>query len=217
MKILKFLVSVVFVGVFLEGCTYAMKVNNLDEYYSSSGYLSKKISIGIVNNGQGQISDKHIDEIVFQLRAMNQFTEVQYPMSSKSKKPDFVVEIGPRIKYDGSGLNFLINWPGVYIFMPGWNGYKYTADIKTEIKYVAEKGQPVEKRYETLFRANQSEFDRTWTVPMDWFLTFGVSSLIGGFFVTSFDEDVQPEFFRYYSQPYAKFIANKIVVDLSTL
>ena len=211
-----FLVGTIVIMFFGQGCTYALKINNLDEYYSSSANLTQKISIGIINGGIGNIPERHIEEIVFQLRASNQFQEVQYPMSNKGKKPNYTIEITPRIKYDGAGTNFLVNWPGVYIFMPGWNGYKYYADIRTDIKYNSDKNVSVEKKYEMVYKANQSEFYRTWTVPVDWFLTFGVSSLIGGFFVTSFDDDIQGEFFRYYSPAYAKFLANKIVVDLST-
>ena len=47
--------------------------------------------------------------------------------------PDLVLSIDHRLQYRSSGWNFLVNWPGFAVFMPGWIGYGYHADIETHV------------------------------------------------------------------------------------
>ncbi|XDD51614.1 hypothetical protein AB3N59_07735 [Leptospira sp. WS92.C1] len=207
-----------FIGlVFLSSCSHSLKIQNLGEYYNSYSFNGKKVKIGLVMNTNTPVEERHAEEIAQSLRSTGNF-DIIFPYNpSNSGKVDYVFEIAPKVVYDGSKWNFLISFPGFLVFAPAWNGYLYFANIDTEI--TIKKNNVVAKKTVIPFnlRVNQADFGRTWAVGLDWLVTIGVASLIGGFFFTSFDDDIQGELFRTYVNQYGKYIANKISADLSAL
>ncbi|PJZ76194.1 hypothetical protein [Leptospira neocaledonica] len=196
-----------------SSCTYALKVQNINDYYASYSAGVKKHRIGIQVQARNQIEEKHIEEVVIALRATGNF-EILFPYNPATKA-DLIIEVSPIVKYDGSIANYFISWPGVYIFMPGWNGYKYYANLDTNYSIKKSNNQVLKQGVIPVnYKINQSDIGRTWVEGVDWLLTLGVTSLIAGFFYTSFDDDIQGDLFRNYGQAYGKFIANKLSQEI---
>ncbi|MCG6166545.1 hypothetical protein LFX25_01600 [Leptospira sp. FAT2] len=210
-------IAILLIGLaFVANCSHSLKIQNLSEYYSSYSFAGKKHKIGVIINSANPAEERHAEEILQALRATGNF-EVIFPYNPTASKVEYILELRPKVTYDGSRWNFLISFPGFLIFAPAWNGYKYFADIETDI--TIKKNNIVTKQIMIPFslKANHSDLGRTWTQGVDWLLTLGLSSLIGGFIYTSFDSDIEGEFFRNYVNSYGKYIANKIANEFGTL
>ncbi len=92
-------------------------------------------------------------------------------------------------------MNFLISWPGFLIFAPAWNGFIYYLNITTDIsiKQFDSGDVIISRSYNTKYRCNQAEFDRTF-IEISWLgLDYFAIALIGGIFNVSYDDDITPD------------------------
>jgi len=81
-------------------------------------------------------NSRYINAVVDALQKSGNFERVLYPYSQSVNQgqADMMIDIAVNPKYDGSGENFVINWPGFLIFAPAIWGYKYNADIDTRVQ-----------------------------------------------------------------------------------
>lgn len=194
------------------GCSHSLRLTNLDEYYTPpTSPLKDRLKLGVSskNTSDAQLS-KYISAIVEGLKKTDNFERVIYPFDSSSHQVDFVTDITVSTDYSGSGMNFLINWPGFLIFAPAIWGYSYNADIQTNVDIADIKDHHSEKiNIPTKYYFRQAEMDRTWT-EIGW-LEWGVIPLIGGIVFTGYDNDVTNDFIEKVSPSYGSYVANKIM------
>ncbi len=207
-------------GIFLvSGCTHQMHITNADDYFSPpSPPLAKPIKLGVTSSSITDVKNsRYVNAVVDALQRSGNFERVLYPFSltANQGQADMLVDIAINPKYDGSGQNFVINFPGWLIFAPAIWGYKYTADIDTRVgmtnlKDNASKQIAIPTRY--IFR--QADMGRTWT-EVSWF-EVGIIALVGGIAFTGYDEDVTPEFITAVSPNYGSYVSKKIVDALAS-
>ncbi len=195
------------------GCSHSLKIKNVYNYSARMPYIEDNIKIGLVTNSFGK-AEHFFNAFLDECYGLGRNVEVIYPYAYGAKKQvDYIVELNPEIDYDGSGMNFIISFPGFLIFTPGWHGYNYSVDIYTDVTVTDYDTRKTvfRKRYYTEYKCSHSEFDRTWTTGVDWLLTGGVCSLLGGCYFVTYDDDITYEFNNRLSRPYGNYIARKVM------
>ena len=218
MNKVSFIVFILIIQFFI-GCSHSLTVTNEDEYYASSPMISKEnLELGILPP-QTLEEERLVEEIIDNLRS-NGNIKVKYPYSMGSgHSVDYLVDFRIQRENKGSPMNFFISFPGYIIFTPWWNGYKYSTDIMTKVNFFDFKTSEVllNRSFETLYECKHSEFDRTWTQGLDWILTYGIASLIGGLYYTSYDDDISTEFNKKIAPNYGKYISRKLMSSINGL
>jgi hypothetical protein len=207
-------------GIFLvSGCTHQMHITNADDYFSPpSPPLAKPIKFGVTSSSITDVKNsRYVSAVVDALQRSGNFERVLYPYSltANQGQADMLVDIAVNPKYDGSGQNFVINFPGWLIFAPAIWGYKYTADIDTRVSITNLKdnvSQQIAVPTKYIFR--QADMGRTWT-EVSWF-EVGIIALVGGIAFTGYDNDVTPEFITAVSPNYGTYVSKKIVDALQS-
>lgn len=207
-------------GIFLvSGCTHQLHITNSDDYFSPpTPPLAKPIKLGVTSSSITDVKNsRYVSAVVDALQRSGNFERVLYPFSltANQGQADMLVDIAINPRYDGSGQNFVINFPGWLIFAPAIWGYKYTADIDTRVGMTNLKDNTsrqiaIPTRY--IFR--QADMGRTWT-EVSWF-EVGIIALIGGIAFTDYDNDVTPEFITAVSPNYGSYVSKKIVDALAS-
>ena len=203
----------------LNGCSHSLSLTNEDDYYASSPMFNKEnISIGILP-AQSSEDERLLEEIVDNIRSLGTI-KVKYPYAmNKGHEVNYIIDFGIQKEYKGNPINFLISFPGFYVFAPWWNGYKYSTNINTKITIFDYNSSDVllSKKIETVFHCKHSEFDRTWTQGVDWLATYGLASLVGGIYYMTYDDDITSDFLKKVSPNYGKYIARKFVTSMSSI
>ncbi len=197
----------------LSGCQHQLAVLNIDSYHASGRIdLPRTATIGVLEGDLAPNTEVLIDGVAAGLARSG--AQVLSPYRPGSDKPaDLVAKIGIKAKYDGSGTNFWINFPGFLVWAPAWNGYVYKADFDVHVDLA--KGSDPKTVVDTLdFPINldirHAEMDRTWT-EVSW-LEVGIIALVGGFMFTKYDTDVTPLLMHEIERPIGEYIANKILL-----
>lgn len=212
------IISAAFIISFSIGCSHKLTLTNENDYYFSTPYFDDPVSVGVVSPSSS-LSEVFLNEVVDNMRIMGDI-KVVYPYTySKNNPVDYLVDFSVIPTYDGDGNNFIVSFPGFLIFAPWWHGYNYGMDLTTKVTITDYKANEtiLSDSYQTTYKCVHSQFDRTWTQGADWFLTWGVSSLIGGIYFTTYDEDITNEFTRSVSQPYGKYISRKIGTSIKSI
>lgn len=228
LPIVKFSVSVAkkcFVGPFFimmllvfTGCAHQLTVHNIDSFHvSNPTSLKAKKTIGVISSTYNISDDKMVNGVADSLRRS---CEVIMPYSKDSNQNvDIIATINLQSSYDGSGVNFLISWPGFAIFAPTWNGYVYginhTFNINLEdgktSKSVSSFNVPVS------LDIRHADFKRTfWSEGGGWLMP-GMSAvaLVSGFFHTSYDNDVTPLAAESSSDAVGNYVAQEIIKQIN--
>ena len=217
MKKMILITSLVAVLVSL-GCTHALQITNADDYFSPPAPpLQKPLKLGVISSSVTDVrNSRYVNAVVDALQRSGNFERVLYPYSLavNQGQADLLIDIAVNPKYDGSGQNFVINWPGFLIFAPAIWGYKYNADIDTRVSLTnlkdnSTKQVAVPMHY--VFR--HAAMNRTWT-EVSW-LEVSVIALVGGVTFTGYDESVTPEFISAVSPNYGSYVSRKIVDAIS--
>jgi len=108
---------------------------------------------------------------------------------------DVIATFNMHPQYRGSGLNFLISWPGFLIFTPAWNGYIYTVEYDVQVDLTdAQTGQHIKSVHIPIeLDVRHADMKRTWLAESGWWMPgWSVSALIGGIIHIGYDSDVTP-------------------------
>jgi hypothetical protein len=216
----KVLLAACLFGIFLvSGCTHQMHITNADDYFSPPRPpLAKPIKLGVTSGNSADVKNgRYVSAVVDALQRSGNFERVLYPfnLAANQGQADMLVDIAINPKYDGSGQNFVINFPGFLIFAPAIWGYKYDAEIDTRVGITnltdnTSKQIAVPTHY--IFR--HADMGRTWT-EVSWF-EVGIIALVGGIAFTGYDNDVTPEFITAVSPNYGSYVSKKIVDALAS-
>lgn len=197
--------------VFLSGCTHPLAIKNLSNY-QSFGITSfeKPVKIGIVVNTAEPDEKRILDGVANALGSYS--AQVVMPYQPSGQKPvDIIVHAGIVGVHEGSGWNFLVNFPGFLIWAPAWNGYLYEVKYTINCTLIKSSTQETIDQFKIPIALNirHADFNRTWT-EISW-LEVGVIALIGGLVFTSYDQNVTPLVSEKIENPIGKYIAQEIV------
>lgn len=208
------LVSLLVLGLSV-GCSHTLTVQNYPDADFRGSAPSSPLVVGLVDQGGGEHSDEYVEAIAQGLQIQPGVERVVFPYTSGAQV-DAVAQVDVNPVYEGSGLNFLINWPGFLVFAPAWNGYIYHADPETRVQILSADGEAVHTvDWDHEYEFHQSDIGRTWT-QLGW-LEYGVTPLIGGLVFIQYDTDQTPHFIDEVSDNYGRQVAQKIAHALAVL
>jgi len=198
--------------VLLTGCSHPLEVKNLNTYTNTRmTSLEKKLTIGIVPHNTGDIHcDRLLKGVGEALAKYDAAVLLPYNQSS-SRKVDVIAQISIVPEYKGSGLNFLINFPGFLVWAPAWNGYIYEVDYNVDVVLTKASDRTKIDSYRLPINLNirHAASNRTWT-EISW-LEFGVIAFVGGLFFIQYDDTVSPLVAAKVEAPIGDYIAQEIV------
>lgn len=196
---------------FLFGCSHHLEINNLHEYQTSSfSTLPKDLTIGVTTSSPEKDGKTLVTGMATSLSKYS--SNVIYPYApSSGKKPDIITNVAIHPKHEGSGLNFLINFPGFLVWAPAWNGYQYypSYDINIDIVSGSDNSRIDSFKIPIKLDVNHSDIGRTWT-EISWF-EVGSIALISGFVFINYDDDITPMVEREIKGPIGDYLAQEII------
>ncbi len=205
-------------GIFLlSGCNHNMHITNSEDYFCPpSPPLAKPIKIGVTSSSvTDPKNSRYVAAAVDALQRSGNFERIVYPFSQTVNQglADMLIDITVNPRYDGSGSNFFVNWPGFLIFAPAIWGYKYHAEIETRVSITNLKDNTSKQlAIPTHYIFRHADMGRTWT-EVSWF-EVSIIALVGGIVFTGYDADVTDEFITKVSPNYGAFVSKKIVEAL---
>lgn len=213
------LLVILLLALVATGCTHALEITNLDEYYAPPpAPFKQQMTVGVTSPNTGDAQNgRYVGAVVDALQRSGSFDRVIYPFSQAEHGSiaQVVLDIGVSPKYDGSGSNFFVNFPGFLIFAPAIWGYEYQANITTSVKVTDQKsGRSRDAVVPTNYIFRQAEIDRTWT-EVGWFSYLFPIPLVGGFFFMEYDPDVTREFITTVAPSYGPYVAGKVLPVIS--
>lgn len=200
-----------FVTLFMAGCSHPLTIKNLNSYSNMSiTSLEKPLFIGIVS----QTGDIHCDKLMKSVgEALGKYSaDVLLPYSKgSSRKVDVLANISIHPNYQGSGWNFLINFPGFLVFAPAWNGYVYKVDYTVDVVLTRASDNKKIDSFNLPIHLDirHAAINRTWT-EVSWF-EVGAIALVGGVVFTQYDNNLSPLVADKIKVPIGDYIALEIV------
>lgn len=210
-------VGILFMVISTTACSHSLTVKNLNEYQKNDNVsASKKLKIGMVSSNK----DPHT-EIFFKATAseLAKYAEsISFADNNPSLKLDSVdywVKMSFQPSYDGSGWNFLINWPGFLIWTPAWHGYVYKVNYLADITITEAKTNKVVETLSVPFKfdVRHADIGRTWT-EVGW-LEVSIIPFISGFVFTQYDDTVSPLVPHATKDVIADNIAKQVITELN--
>jgi hypothetical protein len=198
--------------VVISGCAHPLTLKNLSNYkpiFINSEYANSTIGISVASSSP--------EEERLILATANSLKrdgfKVIYPFyqNEESKKSvDFIIKIAPSSEYQGSGINFLINWPGFIIFAPALFGYSYAVNFNFDVDIMDIKSNTEIPRVAIPINLliKHADINRTWT-EISW-LEVSAIAFIGGIVFTGYDKSVTPMILDSYENKIGDYIASKI-------
>jgi len=199
----------------LFGCSHPLEIHNLRSYRNVEMQpLDQSLSIGITPSSMS-VDEMRLTKGVGSALGRHA-AKVTLPYNPASEKQvDVIAQVGIKSHYSGSGLNFLINFPGFLIWAPAWNGYVYEARYDIDIALTRAADRVPIDRWTTpvILDIRHSDISRTWT-EISWF-EVGAIALIGGVVFTQYDSDVTPLLVDAIETPIGDYLAQEIVLRLN--
>jgi hypothetical protein len=212
MKSVSFVTTLLCVSmVLMGGCAHPLTIKNLNTY-KSFGITSfdKLVKIGIVTDTTEPEEKTLLNGVASALGSYSAQVIMPYQPSSQ-REVDVVAHVDIESVHEGSGWNFLVNFPGFLVFAPAWNGYIY--EIKYTINCTLTKGNTKETidqfKIPIALDIRHAGINRTWT-EVSWF-EVGAIAFVGGLVFISYDNSVTPLVSEKIESPIGKYIAQEIV------
>lgn len=196
-----------------SGCAHPLVVKNIDTYRVSGGMAqTTSKSIGVVSTTASYDDQVIMNGVADGLRRCSEKVVAPYSKGSE-RKVDVIANIGLLSQYEGSGVNFLISWPGFLIWTPAWNGYVY--NIKHNFSVRLENGK-TDATLETFnipvdLDIRHAAMNRTALAECGGWFFYSVPCLIGGIFHIGYDDNVTPIAAKEVAAPLGDFVAQEIV------
>lgn len=199
----------------MVGCTHQLKIKNLNAYRNTSiQSLDTPIRIGILST----CSDVNDQQLVYSIGSSlaKYNAQVTSAVKSDNSNVDVISTISISSDYEGSGWNFLVNFPGFLVWAPAWHGYNYQVSHNININLSdAKTGKSINTiSVPVVLNIRHADFDRTWT-EISW-LEFGVIAFVGGIVFISYDDDVTPLVQQKAGPVIADLVAQRIASSLTS-
>jgi hypothetical protein len=197
----------------LLACTHTLEIDNPAPVTYSAPVTTHPLVIGVADAQTGSDSFGYVDAVAKSLQLQGVVQRVVHPYEAGTPV-DVVAEVTVNPVYDGSGWNFLINFPGFLIWAPAWHGYHYSANPKTQVVLKTPDGKTIDTvSFEHPYEFRQADIGRTWT-EISWF-EWGVIALFGGAVFTRYDTDQTEPFIRAVADNYGEQVATRIATRLA--
>jgi hypothetical protein len=192
-----------------SGCVHTLEIVNLPPAVARAEGNAPPLVIGVKGDRTPDDAQGYVEAIAKSLQLHPIAQRVIYPWTPASRV-DVVVDVSVAPAYDGSGVNFLVNFPGFLVWAPAWNGYVYHAIPRTRVELRREGGAGVPETlaWEHDYQFRQADIGRTWT-ELSW-LEVGAIALVGGVVFTRYDTDQTPAFIKEVAPTYGEGIATLI-------
>lgn len=202
--------------LFGTACTHSLRIVDAEETHSPSR-LERSVRIAVRSGvNSGEYDERLLVDFVYD--ALIRHSSVERVALAGYAPPDFepdlLVTLTPRTEYDGSGLNFLITFPGFIVFTHAWNGFNYEADVETDVIVATPDGRELGR---TLVPANydlrHSSFFRGAMTSSGWYTPFwgAINIVIGGFMVR-YDDDATEPFLDEVRDRYGRMVADQVIL-----
>lgn len=197
------------------GCTHQLKIKNLNAYRNTSiQSLETPVRVGI----RSTCSDVNDQQLVYGISSSlaKYNAQVTSAVKSDNSNVDVISTISIASDYEGSGWNFLVNFPGFLVWAPAWHGYNYQVSHNINVNLTdAKTGKSINTiSVPVVLNIRHADFDRTWT-EISW-LEFGVIAFVGGIVFISYDDDVTPLVQQKAGPVIADLIAQRIASSLTS-
>jgi len=195
----------------LGGCAHSLDIKNLDAYRAHGlAQLDRPLTIGIQSDSDDTERCRLLDGVAAALGRSS--AQVVMPYGPNSQKPvDVIAAIDIQTRHEGSGWNFLINWPGFLIWTPAWNGYIYEVNYTVNGTLIdAATKKPIDQfQLPIALDIRHADTHRTWT-EISW-LEVSAIAFVGGLLFMDYDEAVTPLVSDRVETPLGKHIAHEVV------
>jgi hypothetical protein len=196
----------------MAGCTHQLACKNIGDYRPTAlGTVSKPLTIGLVPIGGDEYGDQLIryvrDSLILKYNA-----KVILPYLPGSSEPvDIVTTLSVKPQYQGSGWNFLVNFPGFLVFVPALNGYVYQVNYDTSVVLQNTADSTTIATFDVPITLNlrHADINRTWT-EVSW-LEVGVIAFVGGIVFTQYDTSVSPVVMKELGPQLGEYLATEIM------
>lgn len=202
-----------------SGCAHPLVIKNVDSYrVSDNTSMTTHKSIGVVSTTSSFDDQILLNGVSDSLRRYSSDVISPY-VKGGERKVDIIANVGIQSQYDGSGLNFLISWPGFILWTPAWNGYIY--NIKHNYSVRLEDGATL-SHVDTFnipidLDIRHAAMNRTWLAESGWWLFYTIPSFVGGIFHTEYDRNVTPLAAKEAAMPIGNYVAQEIIRRISSL
>ncbi len=210
------LVLISFCLVAVSGCSHTLTVENMRDFCLASTIESpgKKIDVGIkpaIGNYDQIWCYNSIVEKFNSRREIGKFCS-NFVDGRSIFKPDYILSLEPQVKYESSGWNYIVNFPGGIIFAPAWHGYTYYVKIATNVAIYSGDGSELKKfTIDTSYSIRHSEFDRTWYPAFQ----FCVLNALGGFYTAFvYDNDITSHVKNVIKDNYSSYVVGNIMEEI---
>jgi len=120
-------------ALLLVGCAHPLEVKNLERYGSIArgDPLERETAVGLIAAAPDAESLRLIGLVGTALGKYS--ATVIQPYAPEAGGAEVLARITATPRYAGSGANWLVNFPGLLVFAPGWGGYHYTVEYDFRI------------------------------------------------------------------------------------
>lgn len=196
-----------------SGCAHPLVVKNMDAYrVSGTTAQTTKKSIGVVPTSGSYYDQVILNGVADSLRRYSIEVVMPYAKGGE-RKVDVVANVDLHSQYYGSGINFLIDWPGFLIWMPAWHGYVYSIKHNFSVRLEDGKSDATLDTFNIPVDLNirHAAMNRTWLAESGWWLLYSVPALIGGIVHTEYDPNVTPLEAKEVAAPLGDYVAQEII------
>lgn len=205
--------AILILAVFISGCAHPLAITNLSTYQASTfNSFETPLRVGVKSNCYEMDEKNLVKKIGEGLGKYN--ATVTSAVRPDNSNVDVVVTVDVNSDYNGSGWNFLINWPGFLIWTPAWHGYRYTVEHDVNILLTdAESGEIIDTfDIPVVLDVRHAAINRTWT-EISW-LEVSAIAFVGGVVFTQYDPSVTPLVSEKAAPVVGDYIAQEIVSRL---
>jgi len=200
---------------FVSGCSHPMVVKNIDSYRVADGMVQPiRKSIGVVIPTSSYDDHLILNGVVDGLRKYSDEVVVPY-RKEIDPEVDVIASVDLESQYDGSGVNFLISWPGFLVWAPAWNGYVYNIshDFSVRLEHGTSNDMIDSFDVPVDLDIRHAAMNRTWLAETGGWLLPGMSAvaLVGGIVHTGYDKNVTSIEAKEVAAPVGDFVAQEIV------
>jgi hypothetical protein len=117
----------------LGACAHPIEIRNLERYSSLARGepLERQTAIGLIASAPDAPTQRLVEGVGTALGKYS--ARVIQPYSPASARAEVVARITATPRYEGAGSNWFVNFPGLLVLAPSWNGYAYTVDYDFQI------------------------------------------------------------------------------------
>lgn len=196
---------------FVSGCSHPLTITNLNSYRAfGMTSLDRPISIGLNVDATEPEERRLMNGVATALGAYSAQVIMPYQLNSQ-RKVNVIAHVDMTTKHEGSGWNFLINWPGFLIFTPAWHGYDYKVryNINCTLTNAANREKISQFSLPINLNVRHADIDRTWT-ELSW-LEVSAIAFVSGIYFIRYNNSVTPLVSEKVENPIGRYIAQQIV------